>query len=153
METNYDSSTDTLKHIKRVGVLITDVIKKLLTRIEKHDYSKIEDECEKTLFDQYTPKLKTVTYGTPEYQECLDALKPALDHHYSIHRHHPEHFENGIDDMNLIDLIEMLMDWKAASERQNNGNIRKSLESNAKRFNMNPKLTKILENTINYLGW
>jgi len=153
METNYDSTGDTLRHVRRVATLVNDVIAHLLKRIEKHDDSKVDDPSEKELFDEYTPKLKNVTYGSEEYQTFLDALKPALEHHYSIHRHHPEHFENGVDDMNLIDLIEMLMDWKAASERHNDGNIRKSLEINAKRFKMHPKLTKILENTVNYLGW
>jgi len=153
MENKYDSTGDTLKHVRRVAALINDIIAHLLKRIEKHDDSKVDDPSEKELFDEYTPKLKGVTYGSEEYQTFLDALKPALEHHYSNHRHHPEHFENGIDDMNLIDLIEMLMDWKAASERHNDGNIRKSLEINAKRFKMNPKLTKILENTVNYLGW
>lgn len=153
MEKKCDSSGDTLKHIKRVGTLINDIIIHLLKRIELHDASKIEDPAEKELFDEYTPKLKSVTYGSKEYKDFLEALKPALEHHYSNHRHHPEHFENGVDDMNLIDLIEMLMDWKAASERHNDGNIRKSLELNAKRFKMNTKLIKILENTVNYLGW
>jgi len=44
-------------------------------------------------------------------------MKPALEHHYALYRHHPEHFQNGIDDMNLIDLVEMFADWKASSER------------------------------------
>jgi hypothetical protein len=37
-------------------------------------------------------------------------MAPALKHHYENNRHHPEHFKNNIDDMNLIDLIEMLCD-------------------------------------------
>jgi hypothetical protein len=149
----YNSAADTLKHIKRVGALLNKVILDLLSRAQEHDDSKLNDPVEKDLFDEYTPKLKDVTYGSEEYNKFLSELKPALGHHYARHRHHPEHFENGVDDMNLIDIIEMLMDWKASSERHNDGNIRKSLELNAKRFNMNPKLTKILENTINYFGW
>ena len=50
--------------------------------------------------------------------------------------------------MNLFDLIEMLVDWKAASERHNNGNIRKSIEINGNRFNMSPQLIRIFENTV-----
>jgi hypothetical protein len=53
--------------------------------------------------------------------------------------------------MNLVDLIEMLADWKASSERQNDGNLRKSLDENAERFKMSPQLTRILENTIKEL--
>ena len=48
-------------------------------------------------------------------------FKPAIDHHYANNRHHPEHWPNGINDMTLMDLIEMLADWKAATARNKNG--------------------------------
>lgn len=50
--------------------------------------------------------------------------------------------------MNLIDLLEMFCDWKAASERHNDGNLRKSIEINATRFGMSPDLVSIFENTM-----
>jgi len=49
--------------------------------------------------------------------------------------------------MNLIDIVEMFCDWKAASERQLDGNLLKSIEKNADRFNMDPQLKQILINT------
>ena len=55
--------------------------------------------------------------------------------------------------MTIIDLIEMLCDWKAATMRHNDGNIRKSIEINAKRFNIDSQLTKMLENTVKEMGW
>lgn len=57
-----------------------------------------------------------------------------------------------VNDMNLIDLLEMFADWKAASERHNDGNIRKSIEKNADRFGLSPQLVRILENTIAVIG-
>ena len=80
-------------------------------------------------------------------------MKPALEHHYAKNRHHPEHHKNGINDMNLIDLIEMFCDWKASSERQNDGNILKSIEINGKRFHMSPQLIEIFENTTKDLNF
>jgi len=115
-----------------------------------HDQSKL-DNPEISLFTEYTPKLADCTYGSDEYKSFLGAMKPAIDHHYANNRHHPEHFKNGVDEMNLIDMIEMLCDWKAASERHNDGNIRKSIEINANRFNMSPQLVKIFENTADIL--
>ncbi len=53
--------------------------------------------------------------------------------------------------MTLIDLIEMLVDWKAASERHNDGNILKSIEKNSSRFNMGVQLCRIFENTAKEL--
>lgn len=74
-------------------------------------------------------------------------MKSALDHHYASNRHHPEHFVNGINDMTLVDIIEMLCDWKASTLRHNDGNLLKSIETNAERFNMDGQLKQILLNT------
>ena len=144
--TNYD----TFRHIERVRNLLNRCAVKMLERGEAHDQTKLE-EPEVALFTEYTEKLAGVTYGSPEYEEYRKQLKPALDHHYAHNRHHPEHHKNGIDDMNLIDLIEMICDWKAASERHNDGNIRKSIEINGKRFEMSPQLIRIFENTADLL--
>lgn len=141
----------TMRHIERVRNLINEGIRNLLTRAEKHDQSKL-DSPEVELFTKYTAKLSDFTYNSVEYKECLASLKPALEHHYANNSHHPEHYKNGIDDMDLLDLYEMFCDWKASSERQNNGNIRKSIESNATRFGISPQLIKILENTANRMG-
>lgn len=49
--------------------------------------------------------------------------------------------------MNLFDLMEMLVDWKAASERHKEGNIFKSIEINVKRFKISEQLHRILYST------
>ncbi len=144
--TNYD----TFRHIERVRNLINLVITKLLTRGEKHDQTKLESP-EVQYFSEYTDKLANVTYGSEDYNNYKKAMQPALDHHYANNSHHPEFHKNGINDMTLLDLVEMLVDWKAASERHNDGNIHKSIEINAKRFNMSPQLTTIFENTAKEL--
>lgn len=152
MKNNYDSSTDTLLHIKRVSELLTEACKELIDRANNHDNSKLK-EPEKGLFDEYTPQLAGVTYGSPEYQKFLDGLKPALDHHYAKNNHHPQHYSNGINGMNLFDLLEMFFDWKAASERHGDGNITKSIDINKKRFEMSDQLADVFSNTVKYLGW
>lgn len=142
----YDSAKDTLLHIKRVNELLLGVAKELMDRAIRHDSSKLE-EPEKSLFDKMTPKLKNLTYGSEEYKKSLDELKPALDHHYANNSHHPEYYKNGIDDFTLIDLIEMFLDWKAASERHEDGDIFRSIEINKNRFKMSNQLIRILNNT------
>jgi hypothetical protein len=47
----------------------------------------------------------------------------------------------------------MFCDWKAATQRMHDGNIRKSLEINKERFEMSEQLYKIFENTVKELGW
>lgn len=141
---------ETMRHIERVRNLINVFVKELLHRGELHDQSKMEDP-EVSLFTEMTSKLATSTYGSEEYNSFLKKLEPALLHHYARNRHHPEHHKNGIDDMNLMDCIEMIADWKAATERHNDGNLKKSIEKNANRFGMSPQLVKIFENTISLL--
>lgn len=331
--TNYD----TFRHIERVRNLLNRVAMKLLERGELHDQSKLVSP-EVEAFTEYTGRLATTTYGSPEYDACKAAMRPALEHHYANNRHHPEfnrkneewrpiigfeqsyevssfgdirsitrlierpngngsflkesnllkqyitpkgylrlqlqyngkcknlmvhrivaeaflenkelkpevnhidgnktnnkinnlewvtssenqqhayenylkkpaikyvvecpqldltsfgclemekmvrsvgyekvtaagiwssinnggkHFDlefigsnfetwmnSPINDMNLLDLLEMMIDWKAASERHNDGNIRKSIEINGKRFEMSPQLIRIFENTVDAL--
>jgi hypothetical protein len=111
------------------------------------------EEPELTPFVKMTPLLAQTTYGSDEYDAMLEELKPALEHHYAKNAHHPEHHKEGVSDMTLIDLMEMLCDWKAATMRHNDGNIRKSIEVNGKRFKINSQLVKILENTVKEMGW
>jgi hypothetical protein len=141
----------TQEHIHQVSKNISLFISELLERANNHDASKLEEPEVKT-FSEHTQKLAALTYGSQEYQQCLSEMDEALMHHYSKNRHHPEHFRNGINDMNLIDLIELFCDWWAATKRHNDGNLNKSIELNANRFEISPQLVKILENTVKYIG-
>ena len=148
----YDSTADTLKHSLRVGELMGVVVKELVDRSTQHDRSKTEDP-ELAVFNEFTPKLKTSTYGSEEYRGFLVSMGSGLAHHYANNRHHPEHFVNGINDMTLMDLIEMLSDWKAAGERHDDGSLRRSLDIQRLRFNISDQLWSILRNTAEHLGW
>lgn len=141
---------ETFKHMMSVSKKMAVVIHALIKRSTRHDASKVESKIESDLFIEMTPKLKNSTYGSEEYKQFLQQLKPALDNHYSVNRHHPEHFKNGIKDMTLIDLIEMLCDWCAAVERHDDGNILKSIEINQDRFGYSDELKQILINTIKH---
>lgn len=61
----------------------------------------------------------------------------------------PEHYENGIKDMGLADIVEMICDWKAATMRHVDGDIRKSIVLNQDRFNYSDDLKLIFLNTAN----
>ena len=151
MSEKYDSREDTEKHIKRVGEYLSKCINELSHRAEMHDYDKLNDETEKAMFDEYTPKLKHCTYGSEEYKSYLAGLKPALVIHYKNNRHHPEHFKKGIQEMNLIDILEMICDWKASSERHEDGDIYRSIEINQMRFSYSYELVQLLKNTADFL--
>lgn len=149
----YDSTSDTLVHIRHVAGYLNFVALLLARRGIDHDLSKLHPP-EKPLFDQWTPVLAGITYGTPEYTANLENLRPALAHHYANNSHHPEHFPNGVAGMSLLDLVEMFCDWKAAGERHaDGGDIMRSIEINTRRYQLDPQLVEILKNTARELGW
>ena len=144
--TTAECKVETIKHIEMVRKYLRIFTDALTTRGVKHDASKLEDP-ELAVFTEVTPQLAGLTYGTKEYEESLKDIQVALDHHYASNRHHPEHFSKGIEDMTLVDIVEMLCDWKAASLRQHDGNLLKSIELNAQRFGYDDQLKKIFINT------
>lgn len=141
------TNNETRRHIANVAVFIGIVIDLLRRKASEHDRTKLEDP-ELSTFTEFTEKLAGCTYGTDEYKQFLQQMKPALDHHYARNRHHPEHYQNGVNDMTLVDVIEMVCDWKAATLRHNDGNILRSIEHNAQRFGIDSQLAAIMRNTV-----
>jgi hypothetical protein len=149
---DYDSTADTKRHVAEVQRLLRQVIVDLERRSQVHDVSKLQPP-EKQVFDIWTPKLRSMEYGSPEYRQALDAMGDALAHHYGANDHHPEHHARGVEDMTLVQLMEMLADWKAATLRHASGDMLDSLEQNAARFNIRPPLQRVLIRTAADLGW
>jgi hypothetical protein len=148
----YSSEAETRAHIFQVQKRLSRVVTLLLTRGCQHDASKLESP-EKEAFDIATPKLKNLKYGSLAYKASLDEIRPALEHHYDHNSHHPEHYEEGIDGMTLLDLVEMLCDWSAAAMRSLDPNLRASLDYSAERFGIGPQLKSVLLNTMHELGF
>jgi len=161
----HEVEEETRKHIDTVRNLLDKVRRELADRALAHDQSKLHSP-EREIFEVYTEKLKGCTYGSDEYKQFLKEMEPALEHHYFKNRHHPEHFnlqvaddfeyhergkKNTICCMNLIDIIEMICDWYAATKRHADGDIMKSIEINQKRFGYGDELKQIFTNTIEAL--
>ena len=143
----FKTMVQTYEHKQNVSKFISFILHDLIIRSIYHDNSKLESP-EVDIFTEYTPKLANSTYGSDEYHQFLKEMKPALDNHYANNPHHPEHYDNGIKDMDLVDLIEMICDWKAATLRHNDGDIYKSIELNQKRFGYSDELKQIFKNTV-----
>lgn len=150
--TEYDSTADTLRHAIRVAELLAPVAAELVARGIAHDRSKTEPP-ELDVFNEYTPKLKESTYGSDEYKSYLAGMGAGLAHHYASNRHHPECHDAGVDGMTLVDLLEMLADWKAATERHVDGSLTRSLVVQQERFGIGYQLHSVLRNTAQELGW
>lgn len=159
MAEHFDSRPETQDHIDRVRFFMIDAVDNLVERSAKHDRSKLL-EPELSAFDIATPKLAHLEYGSEEYKQSLRDLGPALEHHFEHNDHHPEHYERGVRDMSLMALIEMLCDWRAASERvkqrTNNpekvGTFQAGLEHNFEKFGIEPQLQSILIATVKELN-
>lgn len=143
----FDSRPDTYQHIQHVQRGINTMIRALIARTEAHDQSKLASP-EKEAYDELTPRLAGLTYGSDEYRATLKEMKPAIAHHYAANSHHPEHYPNGIAGMSLVDVMEMLCDWRAASLRHGDGDIRASLDINQKRFGFSDELKSLFLNTL-----
>jgi len=145
-----DAKFKTMRHIETVRNYLNSCIKILIYRAETHDQSKLESP-EVEIFEEYTTKLRDCTYGSDEYKTYLKDMQVALDHHYLFNSHHPEHHVYGIHSMNMFDLLEMVVDWRAAGMRHNDGNIYRSIEINKKRYEMSNELAGLLARTIEYI--
>ena len=140
----YDCTFDVMKHRRDVEYWMRDFADMLTGRASVHDASKLEPE-EKPVFDEYTPKLKAVEFGSPEYKAALAAMGEGLRRHYARNSHHPEHYPNGVNGMTLYDLIEMVCDWIAAATAKG-----KPIDLNylTQRFGIAPQLVSIIVNTL-----
>jgi hypothetical protein len=150
-----DSRPATFEHSLRVGGLMIELVTDILGRATTHDLSKTRPP-ELEGFDRATWRLRTMAYDSPEYAASRADLAPTLAHHYQHNSHHPEHFgDAGVCGMTLVDLVEMLADWKAASERMRTGtgDLAKSIRINKERFGLCGQLTQILVNTAVAAGW
>lgn len=147
-----DSRPETYEHIRRVNELLAFPIMQLIDRGLRHDASKLLSP-EVEAFDEVTGTLKELTYGTVEYKQALHHIDDALQHHYEVNTHHPQHFPDGVDGMNLIDVMEMLCDWKAASERGKGNDFMEGLKHNRDRYHLSDQLYSILVNTALALGY
>lgn len=147
-----DSRPDTWQHIETVRAWLHRCVLDLLHRGQHHDHSKLTPP-ELEAFDRMTPGLAETTVGTPEYEDARRQLGTALEHHYRVNSHHPEHWANGVRDMSLLDLLEMVCDWKASGERHNDGgDLHRSIEVMQDRFEYGDELKSILHRTADALS-
>ncbi len=146
-----ESQIDTINHIAKVQSNLSKAIYNLNDRRTVHDRSKLE-EPELSGYEGLTQALKGLTYGTPEHRAAFAPYKEIIQHHYAANRHHPEHWQMGVTDMSLLDIIEMLADWKAANDR-NGGDFGHSIQVSVNRFRISEQLHAILINTAKELGW
>jgi hypothetical protein len=146
MEEKYSSIPDTMAHKRNIENVLGVLIEELKIRMDTHDNSKLV-EPELSCYDKYIPMLQKTKYGTSEYFKVKKAMEEeGLKHHFAENRHHPEHWNNDISRMTLVDLVEMFADHYAASLKSDTGFI-SGETTNAERYKYPDTLLKIFLNT------
>jgi len=130
------------EHVMAVQSNLNKIADALRARATIHDQSKyLMDEFEQ--FIELKLIARTFPYGSDEYEDSMKGNK-AIKLHFARNSHHPEHYPNGMADMSLLDIIEMVADWRATNEVR----LRKqateiswedSLEVQRKRFKLTPE--------------
>lgn len=128
----------TLSHIRRVEAELTLLAGRLIERAANHDTSKFSED-EFVGFFKINKIAREFGYGSPEYRQSIEDGKPTFDLHYGRNSHHPEHWPDGVNDMGLFDIIEMVIDWHVAWETYRRGPWSESVELQIKRFDLTPE--------------
>lgn len=118
-----------LQHVSMVRALLRKVAHRLLERADLHDLSKLaEDEL------GGMARISQNKFGSLEYVGALSS--PVVKLHWSRNSHHPEHFEQGFKDMSVVDVIEMVCDWKAANMLREHLEWEESIDIMAERLHL-----------------
>ena len=152
MDNTFDFLCDIILHVGEVQENIEEFTSELKKRGLAHDRTKFL-ALEFDAFVSTREDFKRANYGSEEYKRCVDEAHGAVVHHHENNRHHTHYHKNGIDDMNMIDIIEMVCDWKAASRRSPDMDFAGSIDHAFKKYGVGKQLGRILKNTFEQLGW
>ena len=143
----------TYKHIARVRQLLGEFAIEMIKRGDRHDASKFTPEELEPLqrMQDLIEKEGQAQFGTDEYKRRTALLGDMIIHHRQRNSHHPEHYPDGVNGMDLFDLVEMFFDWKAASERAESSVMH--LDAACDKYKIDGPLRSILHNTAKRLGY
>ena len=146
-----------IKHSQGVGLLLMKVCKELMVRSITHDASKVLEEdldrhIEAAQKKQELIEKHGMTHGDDMDRKFKEEYKDLVEEHVRRNRHHVEYHTNGILDMDLMDVLEMLLDWcQSAADNGDDVEENNSIGINAKKYGIDPQLTCILRNTVRNL--
>jgi hypothetical protein len=105
--------------------------------------------------DSMIKKLKQLGYNQANSGAIYNCISGAVNMHLNLHfiSYNIEEYSplSNLRFFNLVDVLEMFVDWYCASKRQRNGNIQESMKVNKERFKIADDLYQIFLNTIELL--
>lgn len=142
MQSEITTIVKIIQHKSRVAFFLREIARRLEKRADIHDDSKFS----LGEFEGFSrlDNARKYEYGSSEY-EAIVHDNNAAQLHVSRNQHHPEYWPGGVDDMNMIDIIEMLCDWEVARQmRDTEENIDKTWQVRKKRFDLSENQLKFL---------
>lgn len=127
-----------LRHQAVVAAYMRRVAHALLEAADIHDLSKFAPD-EFPGFVYFSSIARMHAFGSPAYNKAMSDNNGVIELHYSRNSHHPEHHERGVKDMGLVDLVEMVADWQAASDVYGKTPFEDGLEILRERFELDPR--------------
>lgn len=149
--TDYDSQEEAIRAWNTRPTISVERVEEIIKDCLQTDCMDSLQSPELEGFDIITKELKSLVFGSKEYKTVLLEQKDIIQYHYKNNSHHPEHYKNKINDMSLLDLLEIIIDWKAAGLRHN-GNLFKSIDICADKYNFSPQLKQIFINTAKIIN-
>lgn len=145
-----------LATIARHRDLVRANVQRLTQELERraivHDASKLSvDEVEG--FVRINAAARAHPYGSPEYVASMDSEKGpggCITLHYARNSHHPEHHDCAAK-MGFLDIIEMVLDWKAASDGYGKMTLRGSLPVHRGRFMFTTAQWWLIEQVVDFI--
>lgn len=133
-------------HISRVRKHINTFVQLLLKRAINHDKSKLEEP--EISWWKEMDKEPRYPYGSEEYKQKIKRWDKVFKHHYKYNRHHPEHYEYGVSEMTLVDIVEMMCDWLGYKDIITISEALKVCDEQMRRYNIPDGIRQIIFNTL-----
>ena len=138
-----------MRHRETVAEFLHNLSDYFRARAREHDQSKLMfDEFEG--FARINRVARNHAYGTKEYEESMASEKEpggAIHLHFSRNAHHPE-FHDSPKDMGLLDLMELVIDWKAATLTYGTNTLAESMPVQRKRFDFDPWQWRVIDEMV-----
>lgn len=133
-------------HISRVRKHMNTFVQLLLKRAINHDKSKLEEP--EISWWKEMDKEPRYPYGSEEYKQKIKRWDKVFKHHYKYNRHHPEHYEYGVSEMTLVDIVEMMCDWLGYKDTITISEALKVCDEQMKRYDIPDGIRQIIFNTL-----
>lgn len=141
-----------IRHRDTVRMNIQRLTQELDRRALTHDLSKLSKD-EIGGFARINRAAREHPYGSPEYRESMRREKGpdgCITLHFSRNSHHPE-FHADPQSMGFLDIVEMVLDWKAAADTYGQNTLREGLAVQRDRFAFSAPQWWLIEQVVEWI--